>query len=47
MEFEDRLDLDQMKLESAEDQAAERIRIAEEKIDLNRKKQNESKPQKN
>ena len=47
MEFEDRLDLDQMKLESAEDQAAERIRIAEEKIDLTRKKQNESKPQKN
>ena len=47
MEFEDRLDLDQMKLESSEDQAAERIRIAEEKIDLNRKKQNESKPQKN
>jgi hypothetical protein len=40
MEFEERLDLDKMKLESAEDQAEERIRIAEEKIDLNREKQN-------
>jgi signal transduction histidine kinase len=46
MEFEDRLDLDKMKLESAEDQAEERIRIAEEKIDLNREKQSESKQQK-
>src|SRR6056300_1558346 len=46
MEFEDRLDLDKMKLESAEDQAGERIRIAEEKIDLNREKQSESKQQK-
>jgi hypothetical protein len=43
MEFEDRLDLDKMKLESAEDQAEERIRIAEEKIDLNREKQSENK----
>jgi signal transduction histidine kinase len=46
MEFEERIDLDKMKLESAEDQADERIRIAEEKIDLNREKQNESKQQK-
>ena len=45
-EFEERIDLDKMKLESAEDQAEERIRIAEEKIDLNREKQNESKQQK-
>ena len=35
MEFEERLDFDKMKLESAEDQAGERIRIAEEKMDLN------------
>ena len=42
-EFEERIDLDKMKLESAEDQAGERIRIAEEKIDLNREKQNEKK----
>ena len=39
MEFEERLDLDKMKLESAEDQAEERIRIAEEKIDLAAQKQ--------
>jgi hypothetical protein len=32
-----------MKLESAEEQAGERIRIAEEKIDLNREKVNETK----
>src|SRR5210317_155605 len=42
-EFEERIDLDKMKLESAEDQAEERIRIAEEKIDLNREKQIQSK----
>ena len=42
-EFEERIDLDKMKLESAEDQAAERIRIAEEKIDLTREKQSENK----
>jgi hypothetical protein len=47
MEFEERIDLDKMKLESAEDQAEERIRIAEEKIDLNREKQSENKQQKN
>tara|TARA_R100001591_G_scaffold17297_1_gene23564 strand:- start:1996 stop:4335 length:2340 start_codon:yes stop_codon:yes gene_type:complete len=39
MEFEERLDFDKMKLESAEDQAGERIRIAEEKIDLAAQKQ--------
>ena len=39
MEFEERLDFDKMKLESSEDQAGERIRIAEEKIDLAAKKQ--------
>jgi len=42
-EFEERIDLDKMKLESSEDQAEERIRIAEEKIDLNREKQNDQK----
>jgi len=45
MEFEDRLDLDKMKLESAEDQAEERIRIAEEKIDIAKEKQNAPKQQ--
>jgi len=39
MEFEERLDFDKMKLESSEDQAGERIRIAEEKIDLASQKQ--------
>jgi hypothetical protein len=34
-----------MKLESAEDQAEERIRIAEEKIDMQKEKQSESKKQ--
>ena len=43
MEFEERLDFDKMKLESAEDQAGERIRIAEEKIDLAENKQNAKK----
>ena len=43
MEFEERLDLDKMKLESSEDQAGERIRIAEEKIDLARSKQSGNK----
>ncbi len=38
MEFEERLDFDKMKFESEEDQAGERIRIAEEKIDLARRK---------
>ena len=47
MEFEERLDLDKMKLESAEDQAEERIRIAEEKIDLTREKQSGTQEKKN
>jgi len=46
MEFEERLDFDKMKLESAEDQAGERIRIAEEKIDIAKDKQNAAKQQK-
>ena len=45
-EFDERIDLDKMKLESSEDQAGERIRIAEEKIDLNREKQNEKQEKK-
>ena len=47
MEFEERLDFDKMKLESSEDQAGERIRIAEEKIDLNREKQSGDQKKKN
>ena len=47
MEFEERLDFDKMKLESAEDQAGERIRIAEEKIDLAKEKQDGNKKTKN
>ena len=39
-EFEERIDLDKMKLENNEDQAAERIRIAEEKLDIQKEKQN-------
>ena len=46
-EFEERIDLDKMKLESAEEQAGERIRIAEEKIDLNREKQSGNQEKKN
>jgi len=37
-EIDERIDLEKMKLENNEDQAAERIRIAEEKLDLARKK---------
>jgi len=37
-EFEERIDLDKMKLENNEDQAAERIRIAEEKLDIQKEK---------
>ena len=44
-EFEERLDFDKMKLESAEDQAEERIRIAEEKIDITREKNNATQQQ--
>ena len=45
-EFEERLDFDKMKLESSEDQAGERIRIAEEKLDIAKDKQNAPKQQK-
>lgn len=45
VEFEDRLDLDKMKLEANEDQASERIRIAEEKLDIQKEKQNAPKQQ--
>jgi hypothetical protein len=37
IEFEDRIDLDKMKLENNEEQAAERIRIAETKLSVNEK----------
>ena len=46
-EFEERIDLDKMKLESAEEQAGERIRIAEEKIDLTRERQSGGQEKKN
>jgi len=45
--FEERIDLDKMKLESAEEQAGERIRIAEEKIDLTRERQSGGQEKKN
>jgi hypothetical protein len=37
-EIDERIDLEKMKLENNEDQAAERIRIADEKLDIARKK---------
>jgi len=37
-QIEEQLDIEKMKLENNEDQAAERIRIAEEKIDLAKRK---------
>jgi hypothetical protein len=37
-EIDEKLDIEKMKLENNEDQAAERIRIAEEKLDIARKK---------
>jgi len=37
-EIDERLEIDKMKLENNEDQAAERIRIADEKLDIARKK---------
>ena len=37
-EIDEKIDLEKMKLENNEDQAAERIRIAEEKLELARKK---------
>jgi hypothetical protein len=37
-EIDERLDIEKMKLENNEDQAKERIRIADEKLDIARKK---------
>ena len=37
-EIDERLDIEKMKLENNEDQAAERIRIADAKVDIARKK---------
>jgi len=37
-EIEEKLDLEKMKLENNEDQAAERIRVAEEKLEIARAK---------
>jgi hypothetical protein len=37
-EIEEKLDIEKMKLENNEDQAAERIRVAEEKLELQRQK---------
>jgi len=37
-EIEERLDLEKMKLENNEDQAAERIRVAEAKLEIARAK---------
>ena len=37
-EIDEKIDLEKMKLENNEDQAAERIRIAEEKLEIARKK---------
>jgi hypothetical protein len=37
-EIEERLDIEKMKVENNEAQAAERIRIAEEKLEIARKK---------
>ena len=37
-EFEDRLDVEKMKLENQEQQAGERIKIAEEKLKIAREK---------
>jgi hypothetical protein len=43
-EIDEKIDLEKMKLENNEDQAAERIRIAEEKLEIARaKKRNEKK----
>ena len=39
-EIDEKLDLEKMKLENNEDQARERIRVAEEKIKLQREKNN-------
>jgi hypothetical protein len=37
-EIDERLDIEKMKLENNEDQAAERIRIADEKLEIARRK---------
>jgi hypothetical protein len=37
-EIDERIDIERMKLENNEDQAAERIRIADEKLEIARKK---------
>ena len=37
-ELDEKLDIEKMKLENNEDQAAERIRIADEKLEIARKK---------
>ena len=37
-EIDEKLDIEKMKLEDRQDQASERIRIAEEKLDIARKK---------
>ena len=37
-EIEEKLEIEKMKLENNEDQAAERIRIADAKVDIARKK---------
>jgi len=42
-EMDERLDIEKMKLENNEDQAAERIRIADEKLEIARKKKNNEK----
>ena len=43
-EMDEKIDLEKMKLENNEDQAAERIRIAEEKLEIARqRKRNENK----
>jgi len=42
-EIDERLDIEKMKLENNEDQAAERIRIADEKLEIARKKKNNEK----
>ena len=42
-EFNEKMDIERMKMEDAEESAGERIRIAEEKIKVAREKVNEQK----
>jgi len=42
-EIDERLDIEKMKLENNEDQAAERIRIADEKLEIARLKKRQGK----